>query len=86
MQNPFKQHLSDDAYSFLLRNNLLREKGIRDFSIRLKYNTLKNEYPTYIIIEMLQKQFPYLQYETIRKIIYQKPVSAPIDINDCYSV
>ena len=83
MHNPLKHHLSDDVYQFLLENNLLREKGIRDYYIRKKFNTLKNEHPTHRIIEMIQEDYPYLQYETVRKIIYQKPENKIIDITSC---
>jgi len=84
MQNPLKNHLSDKAYQFLIKNNLLREKGIRDYHIRKRFNELKQDYPTNLIIEMLQDEYPYLQYETIRKIIYQKPERKPIDITSCF--
>lgn len=80
MQNPLKNHLSDDIFQFLVENNLLREKGIRDFYIRKKFNKLKDEHPTYHIIELIQEEYPYLQYETVRKIIYQKPATKEFDI------
>ncbi len=86
MQNPLKTHLTDDAFQFLIKNNLLREKGIRDFHIRQQFNELKKNQPTYLIIEMIQNEFPYLQYETIRKIIYQKPENKLIDIANCCTV
>ncbi len=72
VSNPLKPQLSDDIFQFLLQNNLLREKGIRDYVIRKRFRELKGHHPTYIIIEMLQDEYPYLQYDTIRKIIYQK--------------
>ena len=56
MQNPLKNHLTDKAYQFLIKNNLLREKGIRDYHIRKRFNELKQDYPTHLIIEMLQEQ------------------------------
>ncbi len=80
MQNPLKNHLSDDAFQFLVENNLLREKGIRDFHIRKLFYDLKTKHPTYMVIEKIQDEYPYLQYETIRKIIYQKPETKTIDI------
>ncbi len=83
MQNPLKKHLTDDTFQFLIENNLLREKGIRDFHIRSQFNKLKRSHPTYLIIEMIQDEYPYLQYETIRKIIYQKPENNNIDISSC---
>jgi len=73
MYNPLKDHLTDDTFHFLRKNNLIREKGLRDFAIRQRFKALRRKYPTYEIIEMLQEEYPYLQYETIRKIIYQRP-------------
>jgi len=73
MQNPLKNHLSDETFQFLIKNNLIREKGVRDYKIRKLYKKLKENHPTFLIIEKIQSQYPYLQYETIRKIIYQKP-------------
>lgn len=86
MQNPLKKHLTDDAFQFLIENNLLREKGLRDFHIRKQFNNLKKKHPTYLVIEKSQDDYPYLQYETIRKIIYQKPENNPIDIRNCRTV
>ena len=72
MSNPLSPHLSDDVYQFLVQNRLLRSKGIRDYVIRQRFNQMRNEWPTTLIIEKLQREYPYLQYETIRKIIYQR--------------
>jgi len=72
VQNPLKTHISDSVFQFLVKNNLLNEKGVRDFKIRNKFNSLKQQYSTQNAIEILQTDYPYLQYETIRKIIYQK--------------
>lgn len=83
MQNPLKHHLTDKAYQFLIKNNLLREKGIRDYHIRKRFYELKQDFPTHLVIETLQNEYPYLQYETIRKIIYQKPEKKPIDFTSC---
>lgn len=85
MQNPLKEYLSDATYQFLQEHNLLREKGIRDFYIRKSFTDLKNIYPTHTIIEQIQQEYPYLQYETIRKIIYQKNFSKQIDITSLVS-
>jgi hypothetical protein len=77
INNPLKNYLSDETFQFLLKHNLLREKGIRDYTIRKLYKKLKKEHPTFLIIEMIQNEYPYLQYETVRKIIYQKPHLEP---------
>ena len=57
MQNPFNSFLSDKAYQFLIKNNLLREKGIRDFQIRKRFLELRREHATYLIIEMIQDEY-----------------------------
>lgn len=72
VQNPLKAHISDSVFEFLVKNNLLNEKGVRDFKIRNKFSSLKQKHSTQNAIEILQTDYPYLQYETIRKIIYQK--------------
>lgn len=72
VQNPLKTHISDSVFEFLVKNNLLNEKGVRDFKIRNKFSSLKQKHSTQNSIEILQTDYPYLQYETIRKIIYQK--------------
>ncbi|MBN2424185.1 MAG: hypothetical protein JXR46_01470 [Calditrichaceae bacterium] len=72
VQNPLSSHLSDSIFEFLIRNNLLKEKGVRDFKIRQRFYKLKEQHSTQKAVEILQEEYPYLQYETIRKIIYQK--------------
>ena len=72
VQNPLKSHIPDSIFEFLVKNNLLNEKGVRDFKIRQKFSSLKQQHTTQSAIEILQSDYPYLQYETIRKIIYQK--------------
>ncbi len=72
VRNPLKSHIPDHIFQFLVENNLINEKGVRDFKIRQRFKQLRKRYPTQKVIELLQEEYPYLQYETIRKIIYQK--------------
>jgi len=72
VENPLSSHIPDQLFDFLVKNNLLSEKGVRDFKIKQEFKSLKNEYPTHRVLEILQAKYPYLQYETIRKIIYKK--------------
>ena len=72
VKNPLKSHIPDSIFEFLVKNNLIKEKGVRDFQIKERFRTLRKQYPTNKAIEILQQEYPYLQYETIRKIIYQK--------------
>lgn len=73
LSNPLKSHIPDPIFNFLVKNNLLREKGVRDFKIRKRFYELKREYSSQKCIEIIHSEFPYLQFETVRKIIYQKP-------------
>jgi len=72
VNNPLKSHIPDYIFEFLIKNNLLNEKGVRDFQIRQRFVNLRERHSTQNAIELLQREYPYLQYETIRKIIYQK--------------
>jgi hypothetical protein len=72
VENPLKSHIPDYVFEFLIKNSLLSEKGVRDFKIRQRFMQLRERFSTQNAIEVLQQEYPYLQYETIRKIIYQK--------------
>jgi hypothetical protein len=53
--NPLAELISDEVYEILESHNLLSEKGIRDYQIRQKF----------------REDYPYLQFDTIRKIVYK---------------
>ena len=69
--NPLSDIISDDVYNVLNSNGLLNEVSIRDRIMRLKFRTLRdNKVSTTAAIELLQEEYPYLQYETIKKIVH----------------
>lgn len=71
MDNPLEGLVPDEVYSQLLQHNVLSEKGVRDFQIRRQFRTLRREdTPANEAIEALREQYPYLQFDTIRKIVY----------------
>ena len=71
-QNPLDGLVSDEIFHILEDHNLLSEKGIRDYQIRKSFRTMsKNNVPAYDAIEMLREEYPYLQFDTIRKIVYK---------------
>jgi len=72
VKNPLKSYISDSVFEFLVGNNLLSERGVRDFKIKQEFKALKKEYPTHQALEIIHSRYPYLQYDTIRKIIYRK--------------
>ena len=70
--NPLDGLISDDIYDVLDDHNLLSEKGVRDYQIRKAFKTMRSQdVPAYDAIEMLQEEHPYLQFDTIRKIVYK---------------
>ncbi len=70
--NPIPDLIPDQLYEVLEANHLLSEKGIRDYQIRLRFRTLRSEeIPATDAIEMLREDYPYLQFDTLRKIVYR---------------
>ena len=70
--NPLAELISDDVYDLLETHNLLNEKSVRDFQIRRKFRYMRDEeVPAYDAIEQLRDEYPYLQFDTIRKIVYK---------------
>jgi hypothetical protein len=70
--NPIGELVSDEVYAILDRHNLLSDKGVRDFQIRQKFLSMRRKnVPAYDAIENLREEYPYLQFDTIRKIVYK---------------
>jgi hypothetical protein len=70
--NPLAELISDELYEMLESHDLLNEKSVRDFQIRRRFRTLRDEdVPAYDAIEQLREEYPYLQFDTIRKIVYK---------------
>jgi hypothetical protein len=70
--NPLAEILSDELYGMLRSNDLLNEKALRDFSIRSIYKKLKAKgMSTVDVISLLKENYPYLQIDTLRKIVYR---------------
>lgn len=71
MNNPIGQIVSDELYSTLEELNLLNKKVLRDFEIKRRYLALRDEgCRSADAIECILEAFPYLQFDTVRKIIY----------------
>jgi hypothetical protein len=72
VKNPLSGLISDEVYNVLDDHNLLSEKGVRDFEIRSRFRSLRdNNVTAYDAIENLRNLYPYLQFDTIRKIVYR---------------
>ena len=72
LDNPLSDLISNDIYELLSSNELIDIKSVRDFLIRKKYKQLRaTKVSAGAAIEAIREQYPYLQFDTIRKIIYQ---------------
>ncbi len=70
--NPLAELINDDIYHLLLGRGLIDEKSVRDYLIRKKFKDLRaNKVSASDAIETLREEYPYLQFDTIRKIVYQ---------------
>lgn len=70
-ENPLEGLVTEEVYHQLLEHNLLSEKGVRDFKIRRTFRAMRRrDTPAAEAIEALRQDYPYLQFDTIRKIVY----------------
>lgn len=71
MINPIYQLVSDELYVTLSKLNLLNKKVLRDFQIKRLYLDLrKSGIKSADAIDQILDDYPYLQFDTVRKIIY----------------
>ena len=72
IDNPLSELISDDIYELLSSYRLIDEKAVRDFHIRKKFRQLRaSNISAGSAIDTIMENYPYLQYDTIRKIVYQ---------------
>jgi hypothetical protein len=76
-ENPLPEVLSNEVYHLLRMNGLLNETSLRDFIMRSKFKKLRAmRMSAGEAIDILQREYPYLQFDTIRKIVYNPPKPA----------
>ena len=76
ISNPLAELISDDVFELLDSRGLINRKSVRDYEIRKRFDNLrKDELSTGDAIEIIQADYPYLQFDSIRKIIYNKPTA-----------
>ena len=72
MDNPLSELISDNIYDLLSSHGLIDEKSVRDFQIKKKFKQLRaNKVSAGDAIEAIKEHYPYLQFDTLRKIVYQ---------------
>jgi hypothetical protein len=74
IKNPLSELISDEIYELLDSRGLINQKSVRDYEIRKRFDKLrKKELSAGDAIEIIQEDYPYLQFDSIRKIIYNRP-------------
>ena len=72
IENPLSDLVSDDIYELLDSNGLIDEKAVRDYQIRRRFKQLRaSKISAGDAIDTLRETYQYLQFDTIRKIVYQ---------------
>ncbi len=70
--NPLNDLISDEIFELLDSKGKKKKKSVRDYTIRRKFKELRaNEVSASDAIDTLRDEYPYLQFDTIRKIVYQ---------------
>lgn len=70
--NPLSDLIPDEIYETLNSRGLINEKSVRDHLIRKKFMDFKSKnINASQAIELIRQEYPYLQFDTIRKIVYQ---------------
>lgn len=76
LTNPIADIISDEIYDLLLSKGLINERAVRDYIIRKKFKQLRaQKLRTGDAIDSLREEYPYLQFDTIRKIVHNPPKS-----------
>ena len=71
-QNPLDDIIDDATFEELYKNKLFNDKAIRDYKIRRMFRDLRtSNMNAGDAIDKIREQFPYLQFDTVRKIVYQ---------------
>lgn len=70
--NPLSELINDNTYSLLKNKGLINEKSVRDYIIKQKFRELRQgKIRASVAIDLIREEYPYLQFDTIRKIVYQ---------------
>jgi len=76
LTNPISDLISDEIYDLLLSKGLINDRAVRDYIIRKKFKSLRaQKLRTGDAIDTLREEYPYLQFDTIRKIVHNPPKS-----------
>ena len=72
IENPLSDLISDEIYELLDSHGVIDEKAVRDYQIRKKFKQLRaTKISAGDAIDTIRQDYQYLQFDTIRKIVYQ---------------
>ncbi len=70
--NPLADLISDNVYDTLNSRGLINEKSVRDYQIKRQFKEMRGtKMSATNAIDKIRDAYPYLQFDTIRKIVYQ---------------
>lgn len=72
--NPLREFIPDELFFELKEKGFLNERAVRDYYMKKQFEQLRRHYQPKQIFQMLQREFPYLSVDTVRKIIYSRDV------------
>jgi len=76
LSNPLADLISDEIYELLASKGLINDRAVRDYIIRKKFKSLRaQKLRTGDAIDSIREEYPYLQFDTIRKIVHNPPKS-----------
>ena len=71
IKNPLSDLISDELYELLNERGFINRNAARDHFIRKRFRSLRaSRISAGDAIDELRKDYPYLQFETIRQIVY----------------
>ncbi len=72
IKNPISDLINDETYFLLNSKGLINEKMVRDYRIKQTFKIMRRKkVKASKAIDLLREEYPYLQFDTIRKIVYQ---------------
>jgi hypothetical protein len=71
MENPLRDIIDDNTFLLLEKHKLLSEKALRDYTIRRLFRDMRMQMSAGDAIDKIREMYPYLQFDTVRKIVYQ---------------
>jgi hypothetical protein len=69
--NPLRDIIDDQTFLVLEKHKLLSEKALRDYTIRRLFRDMRSSMSAGDAIDRIREMYPYLQFDTVRKIVYQ---------------